>query len=139
MEGHIYSLALPEIVVACSAMALLMLGVFRGNDSTRLVGGLAIGVLLATIWLVWQLPEGRNITFAGMFVVDGLAKFAKVMILLGTAAALAVSLNYISRENMNRFEFPVLFLLAALGMLMMVSANDLIALYMGLEVQSLAL
>jgi NADH-quinone oxidoreductase subunit N len=139
MESHIYSLALPEIVIACAAMALLMVGVFRGNQSTRLVSWLAVAVLLATVWLVWQLPDGRNVTFAGMFVVDGLAKFAKGLVLLGTAAALAISLNYISRENMNRFEYPVLFLLAALGMMMMVSANDLIALYMGLEVQSLAL
>ncbi|MEQ9638666.1 MAG: NADH-quinone oxidoreductase subunit NuoN [Alphaproteobacteria bacterium] len=138
MHAHIYTLALPEIVLACAAMALLMVGVFK-NDSTRLVGWLAVATLAVVAWLVLQLPDERQVTFAGMFVNDPMAKFAKVLILLGTAGALILSLNYIQRENMNRFEYPVLFLLAALGMLMMVSANDLISLYMGIEVQSLAL
>ena len=134
-----YAAAGPEIFLACSAMALLMLGVFRGADATRLVSWLAVVALaIAFLWVATQ-PAGRVVSFADVFVVDGFARFAKLLVLLGSALGIVMSLGFIERERMARFEFPVLFLLATLGMLMMVSANDLIALYLGVEVQSLAL
>src|SRR5690606_18691186 len=78
-------------------------------------------------------------TFGGSFVVDGFARFAKVLTLVGSAAALLMSGDYLRRAGINRFEYPILILLATTGMMMMISANDLIALYLGLELQSLSL
>src|SRR3546814_10859394 len=79
------------------------------------------------------------ISFSGLFVVDGFEAFMKLLILLGSSLAVVMSLGFIERERMARPEYPVLFLFATVGMMMMVSANDLISLYVGLELQSLAL
>ncbi len=140
MLDHEYALAAPEIFLAVWAMALLMLGVFRGDGSTRMVSWLAVAGMAFAFLLVFaqELPE-RSVTFAGAFVVDGFSRFAKLLVLIASALALLLSLPYIRHTRMERFEYPVLFLLATVGMLMMVSANDLISLYMSLEVQSLAL
>ncbi len=133
--------ALPEIFVACAASLLLMIGVFRGEDrSTRLVLIGAVLVALAAIVLLILVPRTGTVTaFGGLFVADAFADFMKLFILAGAALTIAMSLTYIEREEMARFEIPILMLFAALGMMMMVSANDLIALYMGLELQSLSL
>ena len=132
--------ALPEIFLAAAAMALLLLGVSRGKDT----GGVAVsllGVLMlaVTLVLVLQEPTGRIVTFNGLFVADGFAQFMKSLILVGSALSLLLALRYNVRQHINRFEYPVLLLLATTGMMAMVSANDLISLYVGLELQSLAL
>lgn len=131
--------AYPEIWLALASMALLIFGVFRGDGSTRLVAWLAIVVLAVTVLLVVLQPDATETTFGGMFIADGFGRFAKILILLGSAFSIILSLGYIRYERMERFEYPVLILLASTGMLMMVSANDLIALYLGLELQSLPL
>lgn len=131
--------AYPELWLALSAMALLMFGVFRGDGSTRAVSWLAVLALLIAIALVATQPAETVATFGGLFVADGFGRFAKVLILLGSAFAIVLSLGYNRYERMERFEYPVLILLASTGMMMMVSANDLIALYLGLELQSLSL
>ncbi len=131
--------AYPELWLALSAMALLMFGVFRGDGSTRMVSWLAVLALLVAMTLVSVQPAGSVVTFGGLFVADGFGRFAKVLILLGSAFAIVLSLGYNRYERMERFEYPVLILLASTGMMMMVSANDLIALYLGLELQSLSL
>lgn len=131
--------AYPELWLALSAMALLMFGVFRGDGSTRAVSWLAVLALLIAIALVAMQPAETVATFGGLFVADGFGRFAKVLILLGSAFAIVLSLGYNRYERMERFEYPVLILLASTGMMMMVSANDLIALYLGLELQSLSL
>lgn len=131
--------AYPELWLALSAMALLMFGVFRGDGSTRTVSWLAVLALLVAMTLVSVQPAGSVVTFGGLFVADGFGRFAKVLILLGSAFAIVLSLGYNRYERMERFEYPVLILLASTGMMMMVSANDLIALYLGLELQSLSL
>ena len=131
--------ALPEAVLAVAAMALLMLGVFRGDGSARTVSWLAVAAMAAAGVLVITGPSDGVVTFAGMFVVDRFAVFMKVLVLIGSALALVMSFAYLRDEGMERFEFPVLLVLATLGMLMMISANDLMALYLGLELQSLAL
>lgn len=131
--------AYPELWLALSAMALLMFGVFRGDGSTRMVSWLAVLVLLIAVALVAMQPAGSVLTFGGLFVSDGFGRFAKVLILLGSAFSIILSLGYNRYERMERFEYPVLILLASTGMMMMVSANDLIALYLGLELQSLSL
>jgi len=131
--------ALPEIFLACAGMALLMLGVFRGEGSTRLVAYLTVGALLFAAFLSLGYGSGRVVTFNGLFVMDAFGVFMKVLVLVASSLAVIMSLGYIEREEMNRFEFPILMLFATLGMLMMISANDLISLYVGLETQSLSL
>jgi len=139
-QAHNYMLAGPEIFLAIAAMALLMLGVFRGDGSTRLVAWLSVAAIaIALAMVVQNTPTDATTSFAGMFMTDPFTTFVKVLILVASGLAIIMSLGYLRNENMERFEFPVLLLLATLGMLMMVSANDLISLYVGLELQSLAL
>jgi NADH-quinone oxidoreductase subunit N len=133
--------AYPEIVLAIGAMALLMLGAFRDEDgrSSEAPGWLAILILAAAAYLVAQQGPETERLFAGAFIVDGFGRFMKILILGGSAASILLSFEYLKQKRMQRFEFPVLVLLAAVGMMMMVSASDLIALYLGLELQSLSL
>jgi NADH-quinone oxidoreductase subunit N len=92
-------------------------------------------IALAT---VVRMPSTTTATLGGSFMIDGFAKFMKVLALIGSGAALILADDYFRREGIARFEFPILILLSTIGMLMMISANDLIALYLGLELQSLA-
>jgi NADH-quinone oxidoreductase subunit N len=132
---------LPEVVVALGAMALLMIGVLvPGRDrEAEAIGWIAVAVLAAAGWLVLSQPEGSHTLFDGAFVVDGFARFMKVLTLVASAAALILSFDDLRRIRSLKFEYPVLILLATAGMLMMISANDLISLYIGLELQSLSL
>ena len=136
---HNYVTAAPEIFLAIASMVLLMIGVFRGDGSTRLLSYLAVLAFAVTLAIVWQAESASAVSFAGMYISDRFTSFAKVLVLIASGAGLIMSQGYIKEEGMNRFEYPVLFVLATLGMLMMISANDLIALYMGIELQSLAL
>jgi NADH-quinone oxidoreductase subunit N len=130
--------ALPEIILAVGAMALVLVGAFRGERSTPMVGAAALFLIAVAILAVLALPSGRATTFSGAFVVDAFAKVMKVLTLIGSAAAIVLSTDYFRREGIDRFEFPILIILSTIGMMMMISANDLIALYLGLELQSLA-
>ncbi len=131
--------ALPEVFLACAAMALLMVGVFMRGSATRLVLALSVAILAVTFFLVVFTPGDRTLAFNGLFVTDPFTDYMKALVLLGAALTIAMSLGYIEREQMDRFELPILMLFATLGMLAMVSANDLISLYLGLELQSLSL
>jgi NADH-quinone oxidoreductase subunit N len=131
--------ALPEIVLVCAAMALLLVGVFRGEGSARFVSWLAVAVLLVTLVLCGIFGWERQLGFYGMFVTDAFAVFAKALVLIGAAISIILALRFNEAHRIARFEFPVLVLLASTGMMLMVSANDLIALYLGLELQSLSL
>jgi NADH-quinone oxidoreductase subunit N len=132
--------AVPEIFLALAAMVLLLLGVLRGNNTgARVVSLLAVLAIAVTAFLVLARPSGRVITFNGLFVTDDFARFMKVLILIGTAGSTLLAMRYNVRQHINRFEFPILMLFATTGMMAMVSANDLISLYVGLELQSLAL
>lgn len=130
---------LPELVMVLSAMALLMMGVFRKEDSTEAATHLVIAVLLAAGLLVWGLTGDARSAFGGLFVTNGFIAFSKLMILVAAGFATAMSLPYLQRENLTRFEYPILILLATLGMMCMVSAGDFMSLYLGLEMQSLTL
>jgi NADH-quinone oxidoreductase subunit N len=130
---------LPEILLGLGAMALLMLGVFRGSSVGRVIDVSAIALLLIAGAILLLLPAGKLTTFGGSFIVDDFARFLKILALLGSAAAIAMSLDYAEREHQQQFEYSVLILLSTLGMLMLISANDLIALYLGLELMSLPL
>ena len=132
--------AYPEILLACAAMACMMVGVFvREERATGIVHYLALTALIIVGVSVWPMRGQELIGFNGQFVSDDFTVFMKMLIILGTFLSLIISKSYLKRENMKRFEYPVLMLFATVGMMMMVSANDLIALYLGLELQSLSL
>jgi NADH-quinone oxidoreductase subunit N len=131
--------ALPEAYLAFAAMVLLMIGAFRGQKSTMLVSWLAVASLVFTAILVASVGGGRHLAFGGLFVADSFGVFMKILVLVGSALGIIMSLEYNEREGIARFEFPVLILFATVGMLMMISANDLMSLYLGLELQSLSL
>jgi len=130
---------LPELVLAGATLALLMLGVFRGDGAIRSLSVLAVLALVVTGVVLSSIGGGRTVTFSGQFVIDGFAVFMKWLVLIGSALAILMSLGFNEREGMARAEYPVLVMFATLGMFLMVSANDLISLYVGLELQSLAL
>jgi NADH-quinone oxidoreductase subunit N len=139
-ELSLFAPLLAEIVVVVAAMALLMYGVFRpeGEAAARIAGWLAVAVLvLAAVLVLRQADNGRFLESS--FAVDDFARFMKVLTLVGAAGALLLAFNAFAEENQLKFEYPVLVLLATAGMMMMISASDLIALYLGLELQSLAL
>jgi NADH-quinone oxidoreductase subunit N len=131
-------LALPEIFMAVSAMALLMLGVIHDRPY-RIVTLLSLAVIAITGVLIIMMGSIRETAFGGTFIVDDFARVLKILALFGSAVAIILSANYPASGGMARFEYPILILLATTGMMMMISANGLISLYMGLELQSLSL
>ncbi len=131
---------LPEIVISVYAMAALLFTVYTGKDKMAgMLVWLTAGLL--TIMALWILAtgNGNREAFGGMFIDDGFARFAKVIILLSAAAVLVMGQEYLDRRGILKFEYPILIALSVVGMMMMISAGDLMALYMGLELQSLAL
>lgn len=130
---------LPELILACGGMALLMVGAFSKGDATKTVSGLAVAALVVAAAVTAGQSDARIVLMSGTFVSDAFSNFVKIAIFLATAAALVMSMAYNKREGFDRFEYPVLMIFAALGMAMMVSANDLLSLYLGLELQSLSL
>ncbi|KWV55657.1 MULTISPECIES: NADH-quinone oxidoreductase subunit NuoN [Rhizobium] len=131
-------LSIPELILAVGALALLMIGVFSGERSGRMVSVLAIIVLAAAaLWLIFLPSEG--VAYGGVFLSDGFGRFMKITALVGSITALFMSLGLAKENQLDKFEFPVLLVLCTLGILLMISANDLISLYLGLELQSLAI
>ncbi len=142
MNGEIPALlpALPEIILAIGAMILLMLGVFRGNGSFTQVTNLSVLLLvICAAVMINEVGGERQVTFNNMFVTDAFAVFAKVLVYMGSAVALLISGKFLAEHKIDKFEYPILVLFATLGMLIMVSANNLMSLYVGLELQSLSL
>ena len=140
MIGADIQILMPEIVLAVYAMIALLAAVYTTKDGmapllTWATSGLFV---LLAVWIGIN-GQGTNIAFGGMFVDDGFARFAKIVILLSAAAVLLMSESYMQQRGLLRFEYPILVALAVVGMMVMVSAGDLMALYMGLELQSLAL
>ena len=131
---------LPEILLSVYAMAALLGAVHTGRDrlAPLLVWVTAGLMALLAIWIGMS-GSGARTAFGGMINDDGFARFAKVTILLSAAAVLVLGQDYMERRGILRFEYPVLIALSVVGMMVMVSAGDLMALYMGLELQSLAL
>lgn len=133
-------IVLPEILLALYAMAALLIAVYTGKDKVAsVVNWATVAVFLVLAFWIGVSGSGDQTAFDGMFNDDAFARFAKVTILVSAAAVLAISRDYMSRRGLLRFEYPVLVALATVGMMVMVSAGDLMALYMGLELQSLAL
>ena len=134
------SVVLPEIILALFAMAALMAGVYTSKDKSApmILWATCAVLVLVGIWIATT-GSGVQTAFGGAFVDDSFSRFAKVMILFSAAAVLLLSQDYMQRNDLLRFEYPILITLSIVGMMMMVSAGDLMALYMGLELQSLAL
>ncbi len=134
---------MPELIMALGALVLLMVGVFMKSEARAgsAVSWLAMLLLAGSaLALIAAQPAGQTILlFNDSFIIDSFTRFMKVLTLLGAVGALFISLDYFREARLMKFEYPVLVVLATTGMLMMISANDLIALYMGLELQSLAL
>src|SRR3984885_2598697 len=130
---------LPELVLGVGALALLMLGVYRNERTVVFIDAASIALLIVAGIFVVVLPGGKQVIFNGAFVVDAFARFLKILALAGSAAAILMSIDYAKRQGQQRFEYSVLILLSTLGMLMLISAADLIALYLGLELMSLPL
>ena len=131
---------LPEIVISVYAMAALLFTAYSGKDKMAgMLTWLTAALLVAMAFWIGTTGSGTRTAFDGMFNDDGFARFAKVVTLLSAAAVLVMGQEYMARRNLLRFEYPLLIAFASVGMMMMVSAGDLMALYMGLELQSLSL
>ncbi len=131
-----WTLALPEIVLSVSGLAILVFGVLRQKDGALPCTMLVILALLVTAATVLGTPFGS--AYGGVIVEDGFAKFMQVLILAGAAITVILSLDYNEKQHIARFEFPILVLFSTVGMLTMASAANLMSLYIGLELQSLA-
>jgi NADH-quinone oxidoreductase subunit N len=132
-----WTIALPEIVLAIIGMAILIFGVLRRDDTFLLSSMFALGGFLLAALLVLTTPRGLG--YNGQFVSDAFAAFVKILVLAGAALSLILSLDYNRTNRIARFEFPVLMVLSVTGMMVMASATNLMSLYLGLELQSLAL
>ena len=132
--------ALPEIVLAVASLALLMLGVFlRGSNIARTISYACIILLIVTIPVMLISTNEPGSTFGGVFIVNEFTLFIKTFVLLSAAAIILISKDYRELQSIDFFEFPLLIVLATLGMMLMVSANDFLGLYLAIELQSLSL
>ena len=146
-EGAIFSMIdndlnsiLPEIILSVFAMLSLLIGVYGGQDK-RTANITFVTAGLMVIIGIWMFFDGSpsETAFNKMFIDDAFSRYAKALVLLSSAAVLVMSLGYMLRHNLGRFEYPILIVFSVVGMMFMVSANDLMILYLGLELQSLAL
>jgi NADH-quinone oxidoreductase subunit N len=133
-------LILPEIFISLSIMFLLILGVFKKN-SFLLINNLSLIVLLITAVIIFNenIDIEKLTLFNGSVVIDYLSSLMKIITLLAAFIVLAISSGYLKIFNIQKIEYPILILSSVLGMMVMISSNDLIVFYMGLELQSLAL
>ena len=141
MTAELYAsmgLAIPELILAVGAMVLLMVGVYSGERANTTVTGLAVAILLAAG--AWMIVMGENgVAFHGAFVQDPFARFMKILSLIGSLVTLIMSVGFARAEKFDKFEYPVLIMLSTLGMMLMISADNMLTLYLGLELQSLAI
>lgn len=136
-----FGAAIPEIFLAVMSLIILLIGVFReGEGNVRFISMFSVITLTVTALMIINV-DIRNFqdTFNGLFVMDSFGAFTKILALVGAGLSIVLSVSYLEKEQIGRFEFPVLILLSSLGMMMMISASDLMALYIGLELQSLPL
>jgi NADH-quinone oxidoreductase subunit N len=129
---------LPEIILAAGALILVLFGAIRGERSSGIINILALVLIGVALIAVLMLPSERVETMGGSFVIDSFAKFMKSLTLIASFSGILLSLDFMRRAGINRFEYPILIVLSTIGMLMVISSNDLIALYLGLELLSLS-
>jgi NADH-quinone oxidoreductase subunit N len=141
MEPLSFALAhcLPQVLLTIGVLALLLFGAIRGKVSDGPVTEIAVGLLAAAILVIVLGPKTQAIVFDGAVIDDGFGRFMQVLALLGAMTTLIMGQDFLARERIDKFEFPILILLATIGMLTLIAAQNLIALYLGLELMSLAL
>ena len=130
---------LPELVLAAGARVLLMMGAWRGDQSTAALSGFAVMLLILAGVLILLMPADKTVAFGGSFVVDAFSRYLKLLVLVGSIGVVLLSVEFLRDLQRRKFEYPILILLATTGMLMLISAADLIALYLGFELMSLSL
>jgi NADH-quinone oxidoreductase subunit N len=130
---------LPELILAVGILVLVLFGALRGKESGGPVTEIAAGLLGFAIVIIFLGSKTTAVVFDGAFIDDGFGRFMKVLTLAGSLVTLIMSQDFLTREKIDKFEFPILILLSTLGMLMLISAAGLIALYLGLELMSLSL
>ncbi len=131
--------SLPEVVLAAGALLLVLIGAVRGEGSGRLITELSIGLLGIAFLLLFTELKGKALIWDDGFIDDAFGRFMKGLALIGGLVTLIMSRDFLRREKIDQFEFPILLVLATLGMMMLISAQNLIGLYLGLELMSLAL
>ncbi len=130
---------LPETILAVGVMVLILIGAWRGERGFGLVDEMAVGILgLALVTIALSSTPGASV-FDGAYVDDGFSRFMKALTLIGAIVSILLSVDWLQRNGLEKFEYPVLIILSTLGMLLLISADNLIALYLGLELMSLAL
>lgn len=130
---------IPELFLAFTALGLLIVGVSGGNKNTDVISWACVASCALAIFLLFGIEWDRQIVVNGMFIIDQFAGFMKLLVLLGLIACITLSVRFMDQEQMGRFEFPILVLMAGIGMMLMISAHNLLGLYMALELQSLSL
>jgi len=130
---------LPEVVLAVGVMVLILLGAWRGGRGFWILDELAVIILGLAVLAIVLSSKPEAPIFDGAFVDDGFSRFMKVLTLVGAIASILLSTDYLVKAGLDKFEFPVLIVLSTLGMLLLISADNLISLYLGLELMSLAL
>ncbi|WGF89168.1 NADH-quinone oxidoreductase subunit NuoN [Marinivivus vitaminiproducens] len=131
-------IALPEILLVLTALVILMTGAFRSDDEgLALVTPIAVGAMAVILLITLLMDSSHRIGFGGHYITDPFSAFAKVLILLGSAVCIVMAPRFMATAGMARYEYVVLALISTTGMMLMVSANSLLALYMALELQSL--
>jgi NADH-quinone oxidoreductase subunit N len=136
--GESLILTLPELILSASSLALLMVAAFAGDKFSRLVSWLAVATFAAAAFFIPGIIAPTGIGFDGLFVADNFAAFSKMLVYAAAAASLIAATSWFRRDGVFRAEYPILILLSSVGMGMMVSAGDLLTLYVGLELQSLS-
>ena len=134
------SIIFPEIFLSVYSMVALVVAVYTSKDegAQKVTWFTAIVFIFLAFWMIFS-SDKTEIAFGGMFINDAFSRFSKIIILLSGAVVLVMGQEYMTRRGFLRFEYPLIVALSVVGMMVMVSAGDLMALYMGLELQSLAL
>lgn len=133
--------ALPEMILATLALVLVLVAAYGGEgaDNAKRVTRIALGGIVLALMLIWSGTAADATAFGGMFKADSFASYMKILVLLGTFGALYMSITPLAKDDINKPEFALLVVLALVGMMLMISANDLMSLYMAVELQSLPL
>jgi NADH-quinone oxidoreductase subunit N len=129
----------PEMILLVTAFILLILGLFRGEYGLPRIMLISKIALACVLVMVWTTPTARDVAFHGFFVRDAFSIFMKALVLFSALLVLMVSRKSLASEDIVQYEYPILVLFAVVGMMVMISANDLLSLFVGLELQSLSL
>jgi NADH-quinone oxidoreductase subunit N len=131
--------SLPELILAAGALVLVLFGAIRGKDSDGPLTEMAVGIIGVAILAILLESKSKAIVYDGLFIDDAFGRFMKILVLIGSIVTLVMGQDFLAREKIDKFEYPILVILSTLGAMILVSATGLITLYLGLELMSLAL